>query len=236
MESKEMNRMRLLLVEDDAPNAAIIRRCLEEESYTVDVAYDGRTGLRLALTETYAVIVLDLMLPGMDGWRVCEELRQQRVNTPILILTARGEVRDRVRGLDAGADDYLPKPFDFAELLARLRALHRRDKLHKGRHIRIGHLEIDTALRRVLRHGQEVTLAAQEYDLLELLARNEGRALSRDAIMSCVWKNEDSYSNSVDVHIGILRKKIDGADDVKLIHTVRRVGYMIRRPETAEGS
>ncbi len=228
--------MRLLLVEDDVPNAAIIRRCLEEENYTVDVAHDGRLGLRQALTEAYSVIVLDLMLPGMDGWKVCEELRQQRVSTPILILTARGEVRDRVRGLDAGADDYLPKPFHFSEFLARLRALQRRDKLHKGRHIRIAHLEIDTALRRVTCHGQEVALAAQEYALLELLARNEGRALSREAIMNSVWRNEDSYSNSVDVHIGILRKKIDCDSEVKLIHTVRRIGYMIRRPELAEES
>jgi two-component system copper resistance phosphate regulon response regulator CusR len=226
--------MRLLLIEDDVPNAAIIRRCLEEEGYSVDIARDGVSGLKMALTDAYAVIVLDLMLPGLDGWSVCEKLRRQRIGTPVLMLTARGDVRDRVRGLDTGADDYLAKPFDFSELLARLRALRRRDKIHKGRHICIAHLEIDTAARRVTCAGREVALAAQEYALLELLARNEGRALSRDVIMSSVWKNEDSYSNSVDVHIGILRKKIDTPNQAPLIHTVRRVGYMIKRPE-AEG-
>lgn len=222
--------MRLLLVEDDVPNAAIIKRCLEEEHYSVDIARDGVSGLRMALASEYAVILLDLMLPGMDGWKICEALRAERIATPLLILTARGAVEDRVRGLEIGADDYLPKPFDFAELLARIRALQRRDKVHKGRILRIAHLEIDTGPRRVACAGQEVFLAPQEYALLEALARNEGRTLSRDVILNTVWKNEDSYSNSVDVHINILRKKIDAGQPVKLIHTVRRVGYMLKRP------
>ncbi|MCW3098745.1 MAG: two component transcriptional regulator, winged helix family [Chthonomonadaceae bacterium] len=226
--------MRLLLIEDDVPNATIIRRCLEEEGYVVEIAREGISGLKMACTDSYGVIVLDLMLPGLDGWRVCEALRQQRISTPVLILTARGEVQDRVRGLNMGADDYLPKPFDFSELLARIRALYRRDKVHKGRHICIAHLEIDTATRRVSYAGRDLSLAAQEYALLELLARNEGRALSREVIMSSVWKNEDSYSNSVDVHIGILRRKLHALHEAPLIHTVRRVGYMIKRPE-AEG-
>lgn len=223
--------MRLLLIEDDAPNAAIIKRCLEEEGYTVDVAREGISGLRMALTGNYVVIILDLMLPGMDGWKLCEELRARRIATPLLILTARGDVQDRVRGLELGADDYLPKPFDFTELLARIRALHRRDKVGKGRVLRIAYLEIDTGTRRVTCAGREVFLAPQEYALLEALARNEGRILSREVIFNTVWKNEDSYSNSVDVHIGFLRKKIEAGQTVKLIHTIRRVGYMLKRPD-----
>jgi DNA-binding response OmpR family regulator len=226
--------MKLLLIEDDIPNAAIIKRCLEEESYRVDVARDGLSGLRLAQESSYGVIILDLMLPGLDGWSVCEQLRQERILTPVLILTARGAIPDRVRGLEIGADDYLPKPFDFTELLARIRALERRDKVHKGRHIKIAHLEIDTGERRVTCDGSEVQLARQEYDLLEALALNEGRVLTRDAILSRIWRNEDSYSNSVDVHIGILRKKIDANRPVKLIQTVRGIGYVIRRPEPVE--
>jgi DNA-binding response OmpR family regulator len=226
--------MRLLLVEDDLPNASILKRCLEEERYVVDVARDGAQGLRMALSDRYAVIVLDLMLPGLDGWSVCERLRQNRIHTPVLILTARGTVQDRVRGLDIGADDYLPKPFDLSELLARIRALRRRDKIHKGRLIQIARLEIDTDLRRVHCAGQEVVLTPQEYALLELLARNEGRILDRDRIVQHVWRNEDSFSNVVDVHIGRLRKKLDTAYQDKLIHTVRGLGYMIKRPETEE--
>ncbi len=226
--------MRLLLVEDDLPNASIIKRCLEEERYVVDVARDGTQGLKMALTGCYGVIVLDLMLPGLDGWAICERLRQNRNSTPVLILTARDAVQDRVRGLDLGADDYLAKPFDLKELLARIRALQRRDKIHKGRTIRIAHLEIDTGLRRVLCAGREVSLATQEYALLELLARNEGRILDRDTIVQHVWRNEDSFSNVVDVHIGRLRKKIDAQSPAKLIHTVRGLGYMLKRPETEE--
>jgi two-component system copper resistance phosphate regulon response regulator CusR len=223
--------MRVLIIEDDAANAAIIKRYLEEEQYRVDIAHDGRTGLRLGLENSYEAIVLDLMLPGMDGWTVCESLRSSRVSTPILILTARGAVEDKLRGFELGSDDYLPKPFELAELLARLRALQRRDKVHKGRRIRIAHLDIDTGLRLVRCAGMEVFLAPQEYALLELLALNEGRVLSRDEIMARVWRNEDSYSNSVDVHIGILRKKIDSHSDIKLLHTVRGMGYMLRGPE-----
>jgi two-component system copper resistance phosphate regulon response regulator CusR len=226
--------MRLLLIEDEAPIAAIIQRGLEEEGFQVEMARDGRAGLNLALRYDYAAIILDLMLPGMDGREVCETLRAKRNATPLLMLTARGAIEDRVRGLEAGADDYLPKPFDFSELLARVRALVRRDKLHKGRVLCIDRLEIDTGTRRVTCGGQEVRLTPQEYALLEALARQEGRTLTRDYILSHVWNNEDSYSNSVDVHIGILRKKIDAGYAVKLIHTVHRLGYRLERPETEE--
>jgi DNA-binding response OmpR family regulator len=226
--------MRLLLIEDEAPNAAIIKRCLEEEGFDVDTAREGNQGLRMATTTDYAAIILDLMLPGMDGWEICRSLRGRRNTTPILVLTARGEVEDRVRGLELGADDYLPKPFDFTELIARIRALIRRDKVHKGRVIIIDRLEIDTGARRILCDGQEVSLAPQEYSLLEALALSEGRVLNRDYILSRVWSNEESYSNSVDVHIGMLRKKIDAPYSTKLIHTVHRLGYMLKSPDSED--
>ncbi len=227
--------MRLLLIEDEKPIAAVIKQGLEEARYLVEVAYDGRRGLEMAQEMSFALIILDLMLPGIDGWKVCETLRAQRNLTPILMLTARDGIHDRVRGLEMGADDYLPKPFDFAELLARVRALLRRDKLHKGRVLHIGPLEIDTDAHQVHYAGQEVTLTPREYSLLEALALNEGRVLSRDVIQNRIWSNEESYSNIVDVHIGLLRKKIDTGQTGKLIHTVHGVGYMLKRPE-AEGA
>jgi two-component system copper resistance phosphate regulon response regulator CusR len=223
--------MQLLLIEDEKPIATVIQRGLEEEHYRVDVAHEGKQGLTLALETGYALIILDLMLPGMDGWQICEALRERRILTPILMLTARDGVQDRVRGLEMGADDYLTKPFDFAELLARVRALLRRDKLHKGRVLRIAHLEIDTGARQVRCAGKEVVLTRREYSLLEALVLNEGRVLSRDVIQKRVWSNEESYSNIVDVHIGLLRKKIDSASACKLIHTVHGIGYMLKRPD-----
>lgn len=225
--------MRLLLIEDDESIRDVVKRGLEEDRYyTVDTAADGTTGLRMALEADYTVIILDLMLPGLDGWRVCEELRSRRNRTPILMLTARDTVPDRVRGLETGADDYLTKPFAFDELLARIRALHRRDKLYKARILRIAYLEIDTGMHRVTCAGNEVTLTPREYSLLEALALNEGRVLSRDTIQYQVWNNDESASNIVDVHIGILRKKIDADQAVKLIHTVHGLGYTLRRPQS----
>jgi two-component system copper resistance phosphate regulon response regulator CusR len=224
--------MRILLIEDERPIAAVVKRGLEGARFAVDTAEDGETGLRMALGGDYALIVLDLMLPKRDGWSVCETLRARKVTTPILMLTARDGVEEKVRGLETGADDYLPKPFDFNELLARVRALVRRDKVHKARHIRVADLEIDTAAARVKRSGQEIHLTRREYTLLEALAANEGRVLTRDAILDRVWMDEESYSNTVDVHIGLLRKKIDAGHDVKLIHTVHGVGYSLRGPET----
>ncbi len=227
--------MRILLVEDEAAIAAVVRRGLEEARFAVDVAEDGETGLRLALERAYDLIVLDLLLPKRDGWSVCAELRARRNTTPILMLTARDAVEDRVRGLETGADDYLPKPFAFPELLARVRALLRRDKLHKGRLIRIADLEIDTAAARVRRGGEEIHLTPREYTLLEALALNEGRVLTREVIQERVWRDEESYSNTVDVHIAVLRKKIDAGRPVKLIQTVHGLGYTLRAPD-AEGS
>jgi len=226
--------MRLLVVEDDAAISRVIRRGLEQACFDVDTADDGARGLEMALGGDYAAVILDLMLPTLDGWGVCEELRRRRSAVPILMLTARGAVEDRVRGLDSGADDYLMKPFEFPELLARIRALLRRDSVHRARLIRIADLEIDTASRRVPRAGREIGLSRREYDLLEALAANEGRVLSRDLILENVWSDDDSYSNTVDVYIGFLRKKIDAGNPERLIHTVRGFGYVLRRPDEGD--
>jgi DNA-binding response OmpR family regulator len=224
--------MRILLVEDEPAIAGLIKQGLEEAGYTIDWARDGTEGLKRAAEEPYSLILLDIMLPGVDGWGVCERLRARRDTTPILMLTARDAVRDRVRGLEMGADDYLPKPFDFEELLARVRALLRRGVIHRTRTIRIADLEIDTGARRVTRAGRLVALTQREYALLEALAAREGRALTREFILERVWTNEESYSNTVDVYIGMLRKKIDVGHDVKLIHTVHGVGYTLRGPDS----
>ncbi len=223
--------MRILLIEDDDAIARVIRRGLEQAHYSVDWARDGLSGLEMALNQEFSLLILDLMLPKMDGWQVCEELRSRRFTIPILMLTARGTVDDKVRGLETGADDYLPKPFDFSELLARVRALLRRDKVNRSRRIKIADLEIDTNTRRVTRAGVEIGLSHREYDLLEALATREGQVLTREVIQERIWMDEDSYSNTVDVYIGLLRKKIDAGHDVKLIQTVRGVGYSVRRPE-----
>ena len=226
--------MRILLVEDEKPIASVVRRGLESARFIVDWAEDGEAGLKLALERDYALIILDLMLPKRDGWSVCQELRNRRVATPILMLTARDGVEDRVKGLETGADDYLPKPFDFTELVARIRALLRRDKIHRARIIKIADLELDTTSGTVRRGGQELHLTRREFTLLEALASNEGRVLTREAIQDRVWMDEESYSNTVDVHIGLLRKKVDAGRDVKLIHTVHGVGYSLRAPDTEE--
>lgn len=226
--------MRILLIEDEAAIAKVVRRGLEQALYTVDIASDGAAGLKMALEGCYALVILDLMLPGVDGWQICAELRARRLRVPILMLTARGSVPDRVRGLEIGADDYLPKPFDFTELLARVQALLRRDKMHKTRRIRIEDLEIDTTLRRVTRAGQEITLTPREYLLLEALAAHEGHVLTRETIQERVWVDEESISNTVDVYIGLLRKKIDADHPVKLIHTVRGMGYTLRGSQGGE--
>src|SRR5437899_6352222 len=227
--------MRILLVEDDEVIAERIKAGLERARFTVDVAFDGETGLQMARDGPYALLILDLMLPRRDGWSVCEALRLRRNPLPILMLTARGGVEERVRGLNTGADDYLPKPFDFNELLARVRALLRRDQIHKSRVIQIADLEIDPAARLVRRGGQEIVLTPREFALLEALARNEGRALTRDYILERVWGNDESYSNTVSFHVASLRKKIDAEHAVKLIQTVHGIGYALRGP-ASEGT
>lgn len=230
--------MRILLIEDEETIGGAVQQGLQEERYVVDWARDGQSGLDLAGSQTYALIVLDLMLPGRDGWSICRTLRARRDTTPLLMLTARDAVEDRVRGLELGADDYLPKPFDFGELLARVRALLRRDALHKGRVIRIADLSIDTKQRRVLRSGQEVALTPREYDLLAALAVREGQTLTREVILEHVWMNEESLPNTVDVYVGMLRRKIDAGrpGDAKLIRTMHGLGYSLRRPEPSEAS
>ncbi len=222
--------MRLLVIEDDPVIATLLRKGLEQAQFEVDVVADGPTGLRRAREGAYGLIVLDVMLPGLDGWSICRTLRDRRDITPILMLTARDSIDDRVKGLEGGADDYLSKPFDFKELLARVRSLLRRDKLHKTRAIRVGDLEIDTATRVVVRAGQEIQLTPREFSLLEALALNEGRVLTREMIQDRVWMDDESFSDTVKVHIANLRKKIDAAHTVKLIQTVHGIGYTLRAP------
>ena len=223
--------MKILLIEDEPGITRLIRRGLEDAGYTVETTPDGRRGLEMTSEKNYNLILLDLMVPGLDGWQVCDALRSRGSRVPILMLTARDAVADRVRGLDLGADDYLPKPFEFPELLARIRALLRRDKIHRTRVIQVADLTIDTGQRRVTRAGVEIGLSHREYDLLEALAAHESQVLTREVIQERIWMDEDSYSNTVDVYIGMLRKKVDAGHAVKLIHTVRGLGYTLRVPE-----
>lgn len=231
-----ISRMRVLLVEDQEDIAEFIQRGLEEAYFHVTVAQNGDEGLHIALARPFSLIILDIMLPGRDGWSICTELRDRRDTTPIIMLTARDSVQDRVRGLELGADDYLPKPFDFSELLARVHAAIRRDRVHKGRRIRVADLEIDTRTSSVYRSGVRIELTQREYSLLEALAAQEGHVLTRDTIMGSVWQDDASYSNTIDVHIMNLRKKIDSDHEVKLIHSVYGQGYMLLPKETARAA
>ena len=226
--------MRILLVEDHADIAEFVQRGLREEHYEVTVKGDGEAGLQTAIDELFGLIILDIMLPSRDGFSICEELRRRWITTPILMLTARDTVADRVRGLEGGADDYLTKPFDFSELLARVQALLRRDRLHKGRRIVVGDMEIDTRTRRVVRAGRDVPLREREYTLLEALASRAGQVLSREFIQEQVWQDDESLSNTVDVHMAQLRKKLDSSHEVKLIQTVYGQGYTLRPPSTRD--
>ncbi|WP_168790472.1 heavy metal response regulator transcription factor [Paraburkholderia aromaticivorans] len=225
--------MRILVIEDELKTAAYLKNGLEESGYAVDVANDGPQGLILALEEEYDVIVLDVMLPGMDGWTIVKTLRAKRT-TPVLFLTARDDVDDRVRGLELGADDYLVKPFAFVELLARVRTLARRGPPRESELIKVGDLEMDVNRRRVKRGGTRIDLTPREFSLLQLLARRQGEVLSRTQIASYVWDmNFDSDTNVVEVAIRRLRTKIDDNFPVKLIHTVRGVGYVLELKDTA---
>ena len=220
--------MRLLLVEDDIVIASELARLLEKEKFSVDVAAEGDTGLRFALQNTYDLLILDVMLPHRSGWDICKAVRDARIQTPILMLTARDAVEDRVKGLEGGADDYLIKPFDFRELRARIRLLLRRDMANRQETITFGDLTIDTKARTVRRGGHEIHLTRREFQLLEALARNAGRTLTRAVILERVWDEEESQEASVNFHVTSLRKKVDAPYDEKVIHTVHGVGYVFR--------
>jgi DNA-binding response OmpR family regulator len=222
--------MRILLVEDEHKIAGAIKRGLEQESYAVDVCYDADTGLSSALSEEYDVIVLDRMLPGLiEGVDIVKEIRAEGIHTPVLILTAKGEVRDRVTGLNAGADDYLVKPFAFEELLARIRALMRRPQDTQGTVLKIDDLQLDPVKLEVTRAGKPLALSSKEFALLEYLLRNQNRVLTKDNIISHVWDYDaDILPNTVEVYMGYLRSKIDKPfNGPNLIQTVRGFGYKL---------
>lgn len=222
--------MKILIVEDEHKIAAALKKGLEQERFAVDVVYDGEDGLSSAMGDDYDLIVLDRMLPGLDGMEVCRQLRQAGRHMPILMLTAKSEVRDRVAGLNAGADDYLPKPFSFEELLARIRALLRRPHDELGSELQVGDLKMNTITYDVERAGQRISLSSREYALLEYLMRHANRIVSKDAIIQHVWDfDADVLPNTVEVYIAYLRNKIDKpfAKKPALLHTVRGFGYRL---------
>jgi two-component system OmpR family response regulator len=224
--------MRVLVAEDDVRLADLLAESLTEAGWSADVVHDGRAAYDLLLSDTgYDVVLLDWMLPGMDGVSVARRLRGFGVTTPILMLTARGDVRDRIDGLDAGADDYLPKPFDLDELLARLRALYRRSSHVGEAPVQVGDLVVDPTTRRVVRDGVEITLSAREFDILYLLASHAGRVVTRLTILDEVWDGEtDLRSNVIDVHLAAIRAKIDKPFGTESITTLRGVGYRLESP------
>jgi len=215
------------VIEDDDVIGERLRKTLAKEGYVVDLALDGEDGLRQAQRESYSLIICDVMMPKRDGWSVVAELRRDRSRTTVLMLTARDAVEDRVKGLDLGADDYLVKPFDFNELLARVRALLRRDKPVKSSKMSFDDLEIDSAGKTVRRDGELIKLTPREYSLLEALVRNRGRVLSREVIIDRIWNDDESLSNTVNFHVTSLRKKIDAGREKSLIETVHGFGYRI---------
>lgn len=225
--------MRILLVEDEHKIARALKRALEQESYAVDVAHDGDTGYAMLTTEPYDLAIIDRLLPGgRDGMAIIKDARLGGIHTPILLLTALGSVKDRASGLDAGADDYLVKPFALEELLARVRALLRRPVEQQGTILSAADLTLDTVSYQVTRAGREITLTSKEYSLLEYLLRNQGQPLSKDAIIAHVWDfDSDILPNTVEVYIKYLRSKIDAPFDRPLIKTVRGFGYMLRDGE-----
>jgi two-component system copper resistance phosphate regulon response regulator CusR len=220
--------MRILLVEDEPRMANVIAKGLREQSYAVDVAADGEEALYQTSINDYDLILLDVLLPKRDGFEVCRELRARRDSTPILMLTARATIDDRVTGFDAGADDYLTKPFSFRELSARVRALMRRDSQLRPDAYQLADLIVDSASHRVTRAAREIELTAKEYALLEFLARRAGQLVSRSEIAAHVWDDSfDPFSNTIEVYMNRLRKKIDDDHPVKLLHTRRGEGYIL---------
>jgi two-component system copper resistance phosphate regulon response regulator CusR len=223
-----MKQVRILLVEDESRVAGFIAKGLREQAYAVDIAADGEQALYQATVNEYDLLILDVMLPIKDGHTVCRELRRAGSGVPILMLTARGSVDDRVAGLDSGADDYLAKPFDFKELLARLRALLRRGKGLRPQVVQVGDIALDTGSHAVTRCGKAVSLTAKEYGLLEFLMLNENRVVGREQIAQHVWDESfDAFSNVIDVYVKRLRAKLEGGGGKRLIRTRRGEGYIL---------
>lgn len=221
--------MRILVVEDEKKVASFIKKGLEEEGYAVDVATDGEGGLAMALARVHDLIILDIRLPRMDGLRVLQTLRQDKVTTPVLLLTVRATIEDKVLGLDAGADDYLTKPFAFQELVARVRALLRRRAEAEPTVLRVSDLSLDPARRTVARGGEKIELTPKEFALLDYFMRHPGRVLTRTMIAEHVWDYSfDTSTNVIDVYVNYLRKKIDADREPKLLQTVRGVGYVLK--------
>ena len=221
--------MRLLVVEDEKKVARFVKKGLEEEGYAVDVAPDGEEGLGMALDGVHDLIILDIHLPRMDGLGVLQELRKKKVTTPVLLLTVRATIEDKVLGLDAGADDYLTKPFAFQELLARVRALLRRRAEAEAPVLQVADLTLDPARRLASRGGEKIDLTPKEFALLAYFMRNSGRVLTRTMISEHVWDYDfDTMTNVIDVYVNYLRKKIDAGREPKLIHTVRGAGYVLK--------
>lgn len=221
--------MRLLVVEDEKKVARFVKKGLEEEGYAVDVAPDGEEGLGMALDGVHDLIILDIHLPRMDGLGVLQELRKKKVATPVLLLTVRATIEDKVLGLDAGADDYITKPFAFQELLARVRALLRRRADAEAPVLQVGDLTLDPARRLASRGGEKIDLTPKEFALLAYFMRNSGRVLTRTMISEHVWDYDfDTMTNVIDVYVNYLRKKIDAGREPKLIHTVRGAGYVLK--------
>lgn len=221
--------MRILVVEDEQKVAGFIQRGLEEEGYKVELAFDGETGIEMGLTGTFDLILMDIMLPKKDGIAAIRELREKNINTPVLCLTARDSVDDKVAGLDIGADDYLAKPFAFAELVARCRALIRRGTSDRGAEIHFADLRLDPVTHKVWRAGKEIELTSKEYALMEYFMRNPNKVLTRTMIAENVWDYSfDSFTNIIDVYVNYLRNKVDREYDKKLIHTVRGSGYVLK--------
>jgi DNA-binding response OmpR family regulator len=230
----KMGEVRILVVEDEQKLAAALREGLEADNYEIRIASSGEEGFYLAHAETFDLIVLDVMLPGRSGLEILAALRRQGIGTPVLLLTAKDAIEDRVRGLDTGADDYLVKPFAFAELEARIRVLLRRGKADSAGVLKLADLEMDVVRRSVKRGGLALDLTAREFDLLEYLLRNQGRVVSREMMSRDIWKETARHTpldNVIDVHIARLRRKLDEQFECKLLQTVRGVGFTMRWPE-----